>query len=163
MELTEKIMRWIRKYRFVVLILLIGVGLMLIPFGSKEESEAGNQPITPTQPDISEELSRILSQIDGAGEVSVMLTVRTGTSTVYQTDESVTNGENGSTKQDTVIVTDENRVQSGLIQHIIYPEYRGAIIVCQGADNVQVRLNIMEAVARITGLGMDKISVLKMK
>jgi len=28
---------------------------------------------------------------------------------------------------------------------------------------VQVRLNIMEAVARITGLGMDKISVLKMK
>lgn len=163
MELTEKIMGWIRKYRFVVLILLIGVGLMLIPFGSKEESEAGNQPITPTQPDISEELSRILSQIDGAGEVSVMLTVRTGTSTVYQTDESVTNGENGSTKQDTVIVTDENRVQSGLIQHIIYPEYRGAIIVCQGADNVQVRLNIMEAVARITGLGMDKISVLKMK
>ncbi|MBQ7817206.1 MAG: hypothetical protein IJ388_00215 [Oscillospiraceae bacterium] len=163
MELTEKIMGWIRKYRFVVLILLIGVGLMLIPFGNKKEAETVSQPVTPTQPDISEELSKILSQIDGAGEVSVMLTVRTGTSTVYQTDDSVTNGENGATKQDTVIVTDENRVQSGLIQHIVYPEYRGAIIVCQGADNVQVRLNIMEAVARITGLGMDRISVLKMK
>lgn len=163
MELAEKIMGWVRKYRFVVLILLVGIGLMLIPFGSEEKSESTVQTTAPTQPDISQELSRILSQIDGAGEVSVMLTVQTGTSTVYQTDGNVTTGEAGTTQQDTVIITDENRTQSGLVQHIVYPEYRGAIIVCQGADNAQVRLNIMEAVARITGLGMDKISVLKMK
>lgn len=163
MELTEKIMGWVRKYRFVLLILLIGIGLMLIPFESKEKAEVSQQATAPTQPDISLELSRILSQIDGAGEVSVMLTIHTGISTVYQTDDSTTTGENSTSKQDTVIITDENRTQTGLIQHIVYPEYRGAIIVCQGADDLQVRLNIMEAVARITGLGMDKISVLKMK
>lgn len=163
MELAEKIMGWVRKYRFVVLILLVGIGLMLIPFGDKEKTETSVSVTAPTQPDISKELSQILSQIDGAGEVSVMLTVRTGTSTVYQTDDSHTTGESGTSRQDTVIITDENRAQSGLVQHIVYPEYRGAIIVCQGADNLQVRLNIMEAVARITGLGMDKISVLKMK
>ena len=163
MELTEKIMQWVRKYRFVVLILLIGLALMLIPFGKKNKDETTVQQVTSTQPDILTELTQILSKIDGAGEVSVMLSVRTGVSTVFQTDKSVTSGENGSSKNDTVIITDENRDQSGLIQHIIYPEYRGAIVVCQGADNVQVRLNIMEAVSRITGLGMDKISVLKMK
>ena len=88
---------------------------------------------------------------------------KNGISTVYQSDDSQTDGDNRSSRQDTVIITDENRAQTGLIQHIVYPEYRGAIVVCQGADNLQVRLNIMEAVARITGLGMDKISVLKMK
>ena len=163
MELTEKLMDWVRKYRFVVLILLVGIGLMLIPFGGKDNAAVTPQATAPTQPDISRELSQILSQIDGAGEVKVMLTVRTGTSTVYQTDDSTTNGENGSIRQDTVVITDENRAQTGLVQHIVYPEYRGAIIVCQGGDNMQVRLNIMEAVARITGLGMDRISVLKMK
>lgn len=163
MEIIEKIAQLIRKYRFVLLILLIGLGLMLIPFGGKEKSKNQTQAVTPTQPDISSELSQILSRIDGAGEVSVMLSVRTGSSTVYQTDESDSNGDSSTHKQDTVIVTDENRAQSGLVQHVIYPEYRGAIIVCQGADNIQVRLNIMEAVSRITGLGMDKISVLKMK
>jgi stage III sporulation protein AG len=163
MELTEKLMGWVRKYRFVVLILLVGIGLMLIPFGGKEKTAVTPQATAPTQPDISRELSQILSQIEGAGEVQVMLTVRTGTSTVYQTDDSITNGESGSTRQDTVVITDENRTQMGLVQHIVYPEYRGAIIVCQGGDNMQVRLNIMEAVARITGLGMDRISVLKMK
>lgn len=163
MELAEKIMQWVRKYRFVILILLVGLGLMLIPFGKKEKTATQSQPTAPTQPDISLELSQILSRIDGAGEVSVMLSVRTGSSTVYQTDESISSGDSSTHKQDTVIVTDENRTQTGLVQHVIYPEYRGAIIVCQGADNIQVRLNIMEAVASITGLGMDKISVLKMK
>jgi stage III sporulation protein AG len=157
MELTEKLMGWVRKYRFVVLILLVGIGLMLIPFGGKEKAAVTLQATAPTQPDISRELSQILSQIEGAGEVHVMLTVRTGTSTVYQTDDSTTNGENSTTRQDTVVITDENRAQTGLVQHIVYPEYRGAIIVCQGGDNMQVRLNIMEAVARISGWGMDRI------
>ena len=163
MEMTEKIISFVRKYRFVFLILLVGLGLMLIPFGEKKELNPIDAISAPTQQDMTEELCAILSRIDGAGEVSVMLSVRTGQSTVYQSDESITNGDVGSVKQDTVIVTDENRAQTGLIQHIIYPAYRGAIIVCQGADNVTVRLNIMEAVSHITGLGMDKISVLKMK
>ena len=163
MELVEKITQWVRKYRFVALILLVGVALMLIPFGSKEETQIPTQTAQPSQPDLTQQLSEILSQIDGAGRVSVMLSMDTSASTVYQSDQSVTNGDTGTSKQDTVIVTDEDRAQNGLIQHTVYPKYRGAIVVCQGANNAQVRLNIVEAVSRITGLGMDKISVLKMK
>ena len=163
MELAEKIMQWVRKYRFVALILLIGIALMLIPFGSKEDTPAQSQSVTPTQPDLSAELSAILSQIQGAGEVSVMLSIDTGIDTVYQSDESITKGDNSTSRNDTVIITDEDRAQTGLVQHIIYPKYRGAVIVCQGADDAAVRLSIAEAVSRITGLGMDKISVLKMK
>ena len=163
MELAEKITQWVRKYRFVVLILLIGVVLMLIPFGRKEEVQTQTQTAQPTQPDITQQLNDILRQIDGAGEVSVMLSMDISSSTVFQSDQSITNGDTNTSKQDTVIITDEDRAQNGLIQHTVYPKYRGAIVVCQGADNAQVRLNIVEAVSRITGLGMDKISVLKMK
>ena len=160
MELTKQIMQWIRKYRFVALILLVGIGLMLIPFGGDDENMPAQNAAISLQVDMQEELGQILAQIDGAGKVSVLLSVGSSQKTVYQTDES----ESGSgAAYDTVIITDENRTQAGLIQQIIYPEYRGAIVVCQGADNMQVRLNIMEAVSRITGLGMDKISVLKMK
>lgn len=163
MELAEKFTQWIRKYRFVALILLLGLALMLIPFGGKEDTEKIDQSAAPTQPDLSAELSAILSQIKGAGEVSVMLSLDTGIDTIYQSDESITNGDNSTSRNDTVIITDEDRAQTGLVQHIIYPKYRGAIIVCQGADDAAVRLSIAEAVSRITGLGMDKISVLKMK
>ena len=39
----------------------------------------------------------------------------------------------------------------------------GAVVVCQGADLPSVRLDVTNAVAAYTGLGSDKISVIKMK
>ena len=67
------------------------------------------------------------------------------------------------TKTDTVTVTDAQRNESGLIRQVNPPVYKGAVIVCQGADNAAVRLAIVDAVGKATGLGADKISVLKMK
>ena len=163
MELMQKIVSAASKYRYVILILVIGLVLMMIPFGKEAEHEIQTPVTKQEETDLSEQLTQILSQIQGAGKVSVMLTVKTGQNTVYQSNEDITSGDNGSIRQDTVIVTDENRVESGLIQRVIAPEYRGAIIVCEGADKPEVRLHIIEAVASVTGLGTDKISVLKMK
>jgi len=41
--------------------------------------------------------------------------------------------------------------------------YSGAVILCQGADNAAVRLQIVEAVSAFTGLGSNRIIVQKMK
>lgn len=38
----------------------------------------------------------------------------------------------------------------------------GVVVVCQGAENPMVRLDILHAVASYTGFGSDKITVLKM-
>ena len=62
-----------------------------------------------------------------------------------------------------MIITDSDRKEEGLITQVDPPVYQGAIIVCQGADRGAVRLAIVEAVSRVTGLGADRISVLKMK
>ncbi|MGN1002105.1 MAG: hypothetical protein ACI4PC_04985 [Oscillospiraceae bacterium] len=39
----------------------------------------------------------------------------------------------------------------------------GAVVVCQGCDSAKVRLDVTNAVMAYTGLGSDKISILKMK
>lgn len=154
----------LKKYRYALLVLLLGLALMLLP-GKKET--AGTEPVETSvqqeQPDTESQLAQILSQIKGAGKVEVMLTVAAGEQTIYQTDEDIDAGENGSSRFDTVIVTDAQRAQSGLIQQINPPRYQGAIIVCQGAEDPSVRLAIAEAVSRVTGLGTDRIAVLKMK
>ena len=41
------------------------------------------------------------------------------------------------------------------------PLYRGALIVCEGGGNDAVRLQVIEAVAALTGLGSDRIAVVK--
>lgn len=156
--LKEKTVQWIGKYKYMVLILLVGIGLMLIPSGNKETEESVSQVQTPVQTaSLADELEDILSNIKGAGKVQVMLTVKNGEQTIYQTDTPATD------RQDTVIITDEDRAQNGLVQQVISPTYRGAIILCQGADSASVCLAIKEAVSKVTGLDTSQISVLKMK
>lgn len=155
-----------KKYRYAILIVLIGIGLMLLPGRSDttNNTEINQAEITYEQKtDISEELSQILSKIQGAGKVEVMLTVTQGEKYIYQTDQAVTSGESGTSKWETVIITDDERAQHAIIQQVNPPIYQGAIIVCQGAENATVRLTIVDAVSKITGLGADKISVVKMK
>lgn len=160
-----KMKDFIKKYRYVVLILVIGVVLMVLPVNRQEQETPQIQTTQVEQfDDPTEELSKILCQIRGAGKVQLLLTKGAGERTVYQTDQERNNAEQDqSVRVETVIVTDKDRAQQGLIQQILAPEYRGAIVVCQGADDASVRLAIIEAVADATGLGTDRISVLKMK
>ena len=53
--------------------------------------------------------------------------------------------------------------QEGLVRDSHAPNYRGAVILCKGADQAAVKLAVVEAVSRVTGLRTDQISVLKMK
>lgn len=164
-RLHSKISELIKKHRYALLVLLIGLILMTISFDSEDKKESMGETVgvETDSRDISGQLEQILSMIEGAGEVKVLLTVASGEQTVYQTDVDRTNGESSSEKSDTVIVTDGDRAQSGLVQQINPAKYLGAIIVCEGGDKAEVRLAIAEAVARVTGLGTNQISVLKMK
>ncbi|MBQ2785581.1 MAG: hypothetical protein IJF02_03665 [Oscillospiraceae bacterium] len=160
----KKALGAVKQYRFAILVLIVGLALMLIP-GKREEtqSQVSIQAEKQESSDMSEELAQILSHIQGAGKVEVMLTVAYGEKTIYQTDEDISGVENGSTRIETVIITSSDRGQNGLIQQVNPPVYLGAIVVCQGADRSAVRLAIVEAVSKVTGLGADRISVLKMK
>lgn len=157
----EKTVQWLGKYKYLLLVVLLGLGLMLIPSGDRKDSTQNQVQSAPQETGLtlSQELEEILTRVQGAGKVQVMLTIAKGEEIIYQTDGS--SAENGN-KHDTVLVTDENRTQSGLIQQSIPPTYRGAIIVCQGADSPTVCLAIKEAVSKVTGLDISKISVLKM-
>lgn len=156
-----KLKSLIGKYRYVALVLLAGIVLMLLPSRQEQDNQTPLlQEVQAQTQDVQKELTHILSQIDGVGSVEVMLTIATGEKTVYQTDKEST--ENTS-RVETVIITDTDRRQQGLIQRKEPPKYLGAIIVCKGAGNAAVKLAVVEAVSRATGLGADQISVLKMK
>ncbi len=154
LEMRKKAVEWLGKYKFVLLILLLGIVLMLIPQKqSKMETPAVH---TEEKTLLSEDLENILSNIKGAGQVQVLLSLKAGEEVLYQTDGD-------SDKQNTVIISGGDRVESGLVQQILPPKYQGAIILCQGADKPAVCLAITEAVSKVTGLDSSKISVLKMK
>ena len=165
-ELRQKAMELFKKYRYVLLVLLAGIFLMLLPEGKTATKETEQTPTIAAEEapqDLQDSLAEILSQIEGAGKVRVLLTQAAGERTVYQTDEDVSAGESTSDiRRETVIISGADRAESGLVQQVNPPVYQGAIVLCQGADSAAIRLAIVEAVANATGLSSDKISVLKM-
>ena len=164
-SIKNKTVELLKKYKYAFIVLLIGILLIMLP--SEKAKEAETRDITKETENIlpiEEQMSQILSLVKGAGKVQVMITVASGEETLYQSDESKNISNNTtSTRIETITVTDGDRNQQGLVRQINPPIYLGAIVVCQGADNPVVRLAIVEAIADITGLGSDKISVLKMK
>lgn len=146
------------KYKYPILVVLVGLGLMLLP--GKSEPEPQQSAETVESPNLEARLAAILSQIDGVGQVRVLLTEETGRENVYQTD---TQTDTDRRSEDTVLVEDASRTENGLIRRTLEPTYRGAVILCQGADQPSVRLAIVEAVRCVTGLGADRVSVLNMK
>lgn len=152
------------KYKYVLLILLVGMVFMIQPEqrDTQDTSDQSEPPVE--QQELSDQLEDILMNIHGAGKVMVMLSLEKGESTIYQTDVTNTQTEKGTdSRSQTVIVTDAQRNETGLVYQKNPPIYQGAIVLAQGADDPSIKLAIVEAVAKITGLGANRISVLKMK
>lgn len=164
-KIRQSIPSFLKKYRYALIVLLVGFVLMLIPERSTKNTEKAvtEQPELPSIESVEEQLSQLLSQMDGAGKVEVMLTEAKGEEIVYQADGRYASSADTSDHQTTtVILTDNDRNESGLVRQKNPPQYQGAIVLCQGADSPSIRLAITEAVAKVTGLGTDCIIVLKM-
>ena len=152
------------KYRYAILILVLGLLLMLWPGSDRTQPTESSAEIPASTNDLQEELAAILSQIQGVGKVQLLLTQQLGPETLYQQDEDMdSDTDSSSSRRDTVILTDQTRAETGLVRQVIPPVYLGAVVVCQGGDQPQVQLAVVEAVCAATGLTADKVTVLKMK
>lgn len=101
-EFESKIIK-LEKFKYPLLILILGLFLMLLPSGASSAPE-----------ETDETFQQLLSCSEGVGEARVIVS------------ES------------------------------------GVVVVCRGADDAKVRLDIMRAIGSYTGFSSDKITVLKM-
>ena len=152
-EPKQRINALFGKYKYPILVVLVGMALLLLP--GRETEEPAVPVVTVAEESLEQRLEALLAQIEGAGAVRVLLTEDMGRETLWQTDLD-------SDREDTVIVEDSDRNETGLVRQTRSPSYRGAVILCQGADVPSVKLAIVEAVRCVTGLGADRISVQKM-
>ena len=159
-----KLAGFLQKYKYALLVLGVGIALMLIPGNDKTQISSGITQQGDNILSVEEKLGRVLSKIQGAGEVVVLLTEAYGEEIIYQIDRDTSQSDSSSSlREDTVTITDSQRNEQGLVKQQNPPKYMGAVVVCQGGDKPTVRLAIIDAISKVTGLGADKISVLKMK
>jgi len=176
-ELLENIRKraaeQLRKNKYLLALIVLGTVLLLWP--KRERSAEAPAATVQTSAEIQfsleeqeQRLAGILSAIEGAGETRVMLTLKTSTEQILARDTAAENTRrNGETEEEntvtTVVITAGSGLQSTVTLKYVYPEYQGAVVVSEGADSAAVRLELTQAVAAVTGLSSDKISVLRMQ
>lgn len=165
----KKLGKALEKYKFVALVLCAGLLLMLLP---SKTSLARTAPVSEPEPeaeasdgagfDLAEletKLSLALEEINGVGEATVILSVSSSAESVLAQDVS----EGNTSDLETVIVSTGSNTEQPVSIKTIYPEFRGAVVICDGAGNAGVKLEVLHAVSAITGLSSNQISVCQRK
>lgn len=102
----KKMLDGLAKYKYPLIVLIVGLVLLLIPSGSTKSSSDG------VSNDDEQRLAAILGSSRGVGNASVLIS-----------------------------------------EH-------GAVVVCDGAADPEVKLSVIKSVEAYTGLGCDEIQVL---
>ena len=162
---TEGVRKLWNRYKFVGLIVLIGMGLLLWPSGNGTGTAVNRESAVQSR-DLETEMAEILSAMSGVGQAKVLLTVDSdGERQLAENTELAYSGntaapEDYSRRSETVLVEGSAGDEAVVVRRQ-YPTYRGALVVCQGGDRAEVQLAVTEAVAALTGLPADRITVAK--
>ena len=153
------------RYKYVLIVIAAGIVLLLWPTGERRQSGGSDGA-----PDVREtfdldalekKLSRTLSMVEGAGEVTVTLTVKSGMEQVLASDRATSVSERGSSVEEETVLVNTGKGQETVLLTQRYPTFQGALVVCEGGDSAEVRLLLTQAVSALTGLGTDRITVCK--
>lgn len=175
----------------LIIVFCLGLALILIAdfyrdIGGKEATQEGlfdestqtnGSAYDASEPDyvrnLENELSSILGKIQGAGRVSVMITLESGKEIVPAKDESisdkVTNEKDKSggtrvtdektTDDEVVFTTAQGGNSKPLIIKEINPEVKGVIVVAEGAKDSKIKLRISQAVQTVLDIPAYRVTV----
>ncbi len=150
-----------RSWSGAAVVLAVGCLLLLLPTGvgggqegpAEEDAQTDSWEVEYWE----EKLSGILSQVQGAGEAEVVLTLESSQRQVLAQDSQWDAA--GDSRQATVTISLGGGEETVVPLETRAPEFRGALVVCTGGDDPAVRLALTQAVSALTGLGSDRISV----
>lgn len=174
------------KKEHVIVCILVGVLLVVIALPVKGPKKTSNNKevmhSAPLQPkkssdSLEEQLEGALQQVQGVGEVSVVITYETNGEKVVEKDHSLDtsgttnqgsgigneNATNKSTKEETIFEKDHSGNEIPYVISEKQPLIRGVLVVAKGADQPIVVQNIQEAVRALFQVEPHKIKVMKMK
>ena len=178
------------KKNQLLLILLAGILLLVIVFPVPEQS--GSSPDQKTEDTeqvlssdirdngeyekyLEEKTARVLEDVEGVGEVTVMITLKSDgqkiiekdqSSSSQSTDEEDSGGgtrsvEDQSSDKTSIYEQAADGTSTPYVSKELAPEVEGVVVIADGGDNAVVAQNITEAVQALFGVEAHKIKIMK--
>ena len=113
---------------------------------------------------LEKKVAETVSAIEGAGRTSVLITFENTFETVYATNASIDEREDGAnvtrnTKKELAGMNGRETGQAPVVVKKLCPKIRGVLIVCEGGGNDAVAAEVTAAVSTALGVAAGKIRV----
>lgn len=175
------------------LILLVLVGILLLVINLPVEKNSTKSKLSDSESDniskqsaaeddlqeycsyLEEKLAKILSKLEGAGKVEVMISMKSSEEKIVEKDQSVsrsdteeTDSQGGNRKINSFdsresTIYDSGSTSQPYVVKVLVPKVEGIIVIAQGAGTGNVSKNISDALQALFGIEAHKIKVVKME
>lgn len=171
-KLFQKL-KGIKHIEIIIAVILISV-LVLIYFSNFFSKTSSNSSTTSSTSlanyygELEGKLEKILEEIQGVGNVKVMITVSNSSKLVYatsteETNNTNTNGSttvsNNQTTTNPILIQVNGKTQPLVVEEIL-PDIQGIVVVCSGAENYKVRLEVLKAIQTLVKVPSSSIEIL---
>ena len=149
-----------KSLAFIICCLFIGVMLILSGSGSSKTTVKTEKATD----NITTQLEKTLSQVEGAGKVKVLINYSQSGEKIlaYDMESNVNEKDNGKENNSkSEVVYDGNKMPVILKEYM--PKVEGVIIVAQGGNIESVKKQLISGTVALLGIDSHKIEVLKMK
>ena len=138
-----------------VLAMLLLLLSELLPGNSTQKTAASAVPaaaVSQYQTQLEQQLEELISQLQGAGKTTVMVTLTTGEETVYAVDTQTGDMQ----QQETHVLLQDG---SALAETTYLPQVCGVAVLCEGGGDVRVAARITELLHSLLDLPANRICV----
>ena len=160
----EKVLDKIKNNKLLQygLIIFIILAVFFVIFLSQVKKDVSSQNKTEMEIYISSlenKLSSVLSEVEGAGNVKVIITIDGGKETILASKITTTETANGKEIVESPILVNGKTV----VLKELYPKIKGVLIVSEGANNLMVLNKIQQATISLLNVSVNQVEILKMK
>lgn len=164
------------KNKTMLFVALGAVGIVLIlmselfsPAQAKPADETPQAAGVSTQQQteaLEQRLTELLTQVNGVGEVNVMITLENTGQVQYaqnQKSDSVLQNDNAtriSTEKEYVLTSAQGNRSTPLIETECMPEIKGVAVVCDGAGSIEVVSRVTQLVSTVLGIPSNRVCVI---
>lgn len=163
---------------------LIGIALIFLSGfltnSGKTEQKASSSATASTAQEyethLENELTNLITKIQGVGNASVMVTLEQTKQSVYakgektsgqttkdQSDGSTRNETDQSNETDYILVKGADGSEQALAVTEIQPVVKGVVVVCDGGGNPAVQQSVIDAVTTALDISSVRVCVIKAK
>ncbi len=167
------------KSNIFIIIGFLGILFLSLNTSSKENTPEVLDETADTleeyRTELEIDLKNILSKVNGAGEVEVMITFESSWQTIYvkqekslddtqvKTHQATSEEIQKSTFEDTYVLVQDGSEETGLVEMKLQPKIQGVIIVSKGAEDISVISNLTNAAKVALDVASNRICVIKMQ